>query len=107
MQVSVSEAGRNLSHWVNQASYARECVVLTAHGRAKAVIIGLEAFETLLGLDVAANAQPMALPKLRSEFRAALAEAGVHTRADIVAMVRAVKQEMAQEREQAVVAPQP
>lgn len=102
MQVSVSEAGRNLSHWVNQASYGRECVVLTAHGRAKAVIIGLEAFETLLGLDVAANTQPMTLPTLRSEFRTALAEAGVHTRDDMVALVRAVKQEMVQEREEAL-----
>jgi prevent-host-death family protein len=107
MQISVSEAGRNLSHWVNQASYARECVVLTSHGHAKAVIIGVEAFETLLGLDVALNDQPMALPALRSEFRAALAEAGVHTREEIVALVRTVKQEMAEEDKQAAIALQP
>jgi hypothetical protein len=42
----------------------------------------------------------MILPTLRSEFRAALAEAGVHTRDDMVALVRAVKQEMVQEREE-------
>jgi prevent-host-death family protein len=107
MQISVSEASRNLSHWVNQASYARECVVLTSHGRAKAVIISVEALETLIGLNVVADHPPMALPTLRREFRAALAKAGVHTRDDMVELVRAVKQEMAQEREQEIEAKRP
>jgi hypothetical protein len=29
-QVSVSKASQNLSHWTNQASYGRECVIVTA-----------------------------------------------------------------------------
>ena len=38
MSISISEASRNLSHWVNQASYGRECVLLTSRGRVKAVV---------------------------------------------------------------------
>jgi len=98
MTVSISEASRNLSHWVNQASYGRECVTLTSRGRPKAVIISVEAFETLLGLQSPLTARRMPVEQLRQEFRQALTEAGYQTREDLVALVQDVKRELADER---------
>ncbi len=96
MQVTISEASRNLSHWINQASYGRECIVLTSRGRPKAVLIGIDAFESLLGLE--AMPAPMPLQQMRTEFRAALAESGYETREKILELVQEVKQEGADER---------
>lgn len=100
MAVSISEASRNLSHWVNQASYGRECVQLTSRGRVKAVIIGIEAFEALLGVQSAPANERMPVAQLRREFRQALAEAGYQTQDELLALVREVKQELAEERNQ-------
>jgi prevent-host-death family protein len=98
-QVSVSEASRNLSHWVNQATYGRDLVVITSHGKAKAVIISAEAFEKLIGIQDYARRELMPSEQLRREFRQALAEAGYGDREAIVELVRQVKQEMANEVE--------
>lgn len=93
-QVSVSEASRNLSHWVNQATYGRNPVIVTSHGKAKAVIISAEAFEQLIGIHGYAHRELMPPDQLRREFRQALAEAGFGDRDAIVNLVRQVKQEM-------------
>ncbi len=106
MSVSISEASRNLSHWVNQASYGRECVMLTSRGRVKAVLIGVDAFEALLGTQATLHHQAMSVEQLRREFRQALAAAGYHTRQQIVELVQDVKAEISAERQQASVEPQ-
>ena len=96
-QVSVSEASRNLSHWINRASYGREIVVITSRGRAKAVIVGVDVFEDLIGLGDYADRDLMPVDQLREEFRQALAEANYRTREDIIQLVRDVKSEIAAE----------
>lgn len=96
-QVSVSEASRNLSHWLNQATYGRTPVVVTSHGKAKAVIISAEDFEHLVGIHGFVNRELMPTEQLRQEFRQALYKAGYGDREAIVDLVRQVKQEMADE----------
>jgi hypothetical protein len=72
-------------------------VSLTSRGRVKAVIIGVEAFETLLGAQSTAGNQPMPVAKLRRELRQSLAQAGYETRDDLVALVQEVKRELVEE----------
>lgn len=96
--VSVSEASQNLSHWINQASYGRDCVIVTSRGRAKAVLIGVEAFETLIGVPDQDRQRSLPVQELRREFRQALAEAGYQTPEEMVNLVREVKRELAEER---------
>jgi prevent-host-death family protein len=95
--VSVSEASQNLSHWINQASYGRECVIVTSRGRAKAVLIGVEAFEALIGVPDHTRRESLPVQQLRSEFNLALAEAGYGTPEQVVNLVREVKRELADE----------
>lgn len=97
-QVSVSKASRNLSHWINRASYGREVVVVTSRGKPKAVILGVEAFEELVGLHDFADLELMPLEQFRTEFRQALAESGYQSRDDMIELVREVKQELAAEQ---------
>jgi prevent-host-death family protein len=87
--ISVSEASQNLSHWINQASYGRECVIVTSRGRAKAVLIGVP--EKM-------REPARAVDQLRREFHQALIEAGYGTSDQIVELVREVKRELADER---------
>lgn len=96
--ISISEASQNLSHWINQASYGRDCVIVTSRGRAKAVLIGVEAFEALIGVPDQDRQGSLPVQDLRWEFRQALAEAGYQTPAEMVTLVREVKRELAEER---------
>lgn len=96
--VSVSEASQNLSHWINQASYGRECVIVTSRGRPKAVLLGVEAFEALIGVPEQDRQQSLPVQQLRRDFQRALAEAGFDTPEAVVGLVRTVKRELADER---------
>ena len=95
--VSISEASQNLSHWINQASYGRECVIVTSRGRAKAVLIGVEAFAALIGVPDQDRQRSLPVQQLRREFSQALAEAGYETPDQVVDLVRDVKRELADE----------
>jgi len=99
--VSISEASRNLSHWVNRARYGRDCVVLTSRGKAKAVIVGIETFERLVDVHQYVHEPVVPLDQLRQEIRRAMADAGYRTRDEIVDFVRHVKRELADEWRQA------
>jgi prevent-host-death family protein len=48
-RVSIVNAKRELSKVVNRAAYGHEPVILTSHGRPKAVLIGHEDFVRLTG----------------------------------------------------------
>lgn len=98
--VSVSEASRNLSHWVNRAAYGQESIILESHGRPKAVLIGVEAFEELTREHPHFQRQSMSVEEFRTGFRRALEEAGYHTPDDIVRLIQEIKSEMLSEREQ-------
>ncbi len=93
--ISIADASRQLSQVINRASYGREVVILTSRGRPKAVLIGLEAFQQILGMEGVtelASAQD-----IRRAFRRDLEEAGYASTEDIVALVRSVKKEIAEE----------
>ena len=96
--IPISQASRNLSHWVNKAGYSREAVVLTSHGKPKAVILGIEDFETLLGISEYLEQTPIPLEELRQKFREALTQHGYTTRDQIIDLVRDVKKELAAEK---------
>lgn len=97
-RVSVSEASRNLSHWINRAAYGQESIVLESHGRPKAVLIGLELFEELTRDRPEFKQERMSLTELRSGFRRALEEAGYDTPEDIVRLIEEIKVEMMTEQ---------
>jgi prevent-host-death family protein len=96
--VSISEATRKLSQLVNRAAYGREVLVLTSRGQAKAVLIGLEAFQELVGARQHARRALMPLDTFQSQFRKALAEAGYDTEEKIVNLAREIRREVAAER---------
>jgi prevent-host-death family protein len=96
--VSIAEAGRQLSKLVNQASYGREVVVLTSRGQPKAVLIGVEAFQELVGMREYAEKPLMPFDSFQLKFKQALIEAGFDSKEKIVDLVREVKREIAEER---------
>ena len=98
-RVSVSEASRNLSHWINRAAYGQERIILESHGRPKAVLIGMEFFEELMRNHPELQREPMSTDEFRSGFRQALQEAGYHTPEDIVRLIQEIKVEMLAEAE--------
>lgn len=98
-QVSVSEASRNLSHWINKASYGRDLVFVTSRGKPKAVIMGADTFAALVGMQEYASRELLPPETFRREFRAALAEAGYQTKDEMIALVQEVKREVAAERD--------
>ena len=101
--VSIADANRHLSQLINRAAYGSEVVVLTSRGQAKAVLLGIDAFESLVGMGDYANRPLLPLETLQDEFGRALAAAGYDSRDKIVDLVRDVKREMLADREQALV----
>lgn len=98
-RVSVSEASRNLSHWINRVAYGQESIVLESHGRPKAVLISVDVFEELTRNRPEFNQERMSLDEFRSGFRRALEDAGYSTPEDIVRLIREIKTEMLAEQE--------
>lgn len=96
-RVSISEASRNLSHWINRAAYGQESIVLESHGRPKAVLIGVELFEELTRNRPEFTKEPMAVDELRTGFRQSLEEAGYRTPEDIIRLIQEIKEEMVAE----------
>jgi len=96
--VSISEASRQLSQLVNRAAYGREVLVLTSRGQAKAVLIGVDAFQELVGARQYTQRELMPLDTFQHRFREALSEAGYDTQDKIVDLARKVRSEVAAER---------
>ena len=93
--ISIAEASRQFSQVVNRAAYGRDVVVLTSRGQPKAVLLGLDAFDQLVGMSEYANQPLVPLDEFQEKFSAALAEAGYDTREKILALVHDVKLELA------------
>lgn len=98
-RVSVSEAGRNLSHWINRAAYGQEYVILESHGRPKAVLIGMETFEELIGVRPYLERRPMLLSELRASLRESFEKSGYRTEEDILELIHEVKKELVAEQD--------
>ncbi len=98
--IRIADASRQLSQLVNRAAYGRELIVLTSRGQAKAVLVGVEAFEDLVGMREHANRDLIPIGSLQQQLQEALTEAGYDAREKIVSLVQEVKQEMSAERDQ-------
>ena len=99
MQVSLNELNQQTEQWVNRAEQSRDCVVVTAHdGQARAVLIGIDTFTSMLGIQDRVEQAPLSVAELQQGLRQALAEAGYETRDEIVALVKDVRRELAAER---------
>lgn len=101
--ISIADASRRFSQVVNRAAYGSEVVVLTSRGQAKAVLLGMSAFQALVGMGEYANRPLLPLETFQDQFSAALAEAGYDSREKIVDLVRDVKREMLADHEQMMV----
>ena len=93
--ISIAEASRQFSQVINRAAYGQDVVVLTSRGQPKAVLLGLEAFDQLVGMREYANQTLMPIDEFQEKFRAALAEAGYDTRQKLLDLVGDVKTELA------------
>ena len=93
--ISIAEAGRQLSQIVNRASYGREVMVLTSRGKPKAVLVGIDTFQQILGNHKIAEGIQMSASDLQRGLRQALEEDGYDTPEKIVALVRVIKREIA------------
>jgi prevent-host-death family protein len=90
----------NLAELVDRATTSQEVITLTAHGERRAVLLSLEAFEYLVGLQRYRQQDLMPTNDFEQQFRQALAAAGYDSREKIIDLVREVKQEMYEERHQ-------
>jgi len=95
--VSIADASRSLSRLLNQAAYGNEVIILTSRSQPKAVLLGMDAFQGLVGARERRGSM-MPLDTLQLQFQQALTEAGYDTIEKVVDLVRDVKQEMADER---------
>ena len=95
--VSVAEANRQLSQLINRAAYGRDIVVITSRGQAKAVLLGMDAFDQLVGMEAYSEHPLPPINEFRQRFQEALTEAGYVNRDDILALTESVRQERAQE----------
>jgi prevent-host-death family protein len=93
--ISIAEASRQLSQVINRATYGREVVVLTSRGRPKAVLVGVEVFQALLGIQP--SSQSESVEEFARQFRQALQDTGHSTPDEIIEMVRDVKREISDE----------
>lgn len=98
--ISIAEAGRQLSQIVNRASYGREVMILTSRGKPKAVLVGIDTFQQILGVHKIAEGAQMSASDLQLGLRQALEEGGYDIPEKIVGLVREVKQEIAAQSEQ-------
>lgn len=96
--VSVAEAGRQLSQLINRAAYGREVVVITSRGQAKAVLLGVDVFEDLIGKEASSTSELPPLSEFRQRSQEALAEAGFTSREAILELTRQVRKERIDEQ---------
>jgi prevent-host-death family protein len=98
--VRIVDASNQLSELVDRAADERELIILTSEGKPKAILLGVEAFETLVGMHEYANRQLIPLDSFQQQFQQALIEAGYDSHQKIVNLVQEIKQEIAAERQQ-------
>jgi prevent-host-death family protein len=90
--MSISEASRQFTRLVERAD-KRTPVIVTSHGKAKAVLLSIASFEDLIGMREYAQRPLMPLSAFQKQFRQALTEAGYETRDQIIELVNEVKHE--------------
>ena len=97
--VKIVDANQQLTELVNRATNSGELIILTSDGKAKAVLLGVEAFEELLGMREYSQRELMPFDNLQKQFQEALIEAGYDSHEKIVNLVQEIKREIATERQ--------
>ncbi|MFB2877203.1 type II toxin-antitoxin system Phd/YefM family antitoxin [Floridanema aerugineum] len=97
--VKIVDANQQLTELVNRATNTGELIILTADGKAKAVLLGVDAFEELLGMREYSQRELMPFDDLQKQFQEALREAGYDSHEKIVNLVQEIKREIATERQ--------
>lgn len=100
--IEVSGATPDLAELVNQAATSSEIITLTEKGKKSAVLLSIEAFEHLIGLWKARQKDLMPADDFERQFHQALVESGYDSREKIIDLVRDVKREMYEERNQRI-----
>ena len=98
--VKIIDASNQLSELVDRAADERELIILTSEGKPKAILLGVEAFEALVGMREYAHRELIPLDSFQQQFQQALIEAGYDSHQKIVNLVQEIKQEIAAERQQ-------
>lgn len=88
-----------LAELVNQANAGKGIVTLTEQGKKRAVLLSLETFEYLLGLQQYRQQELLPTHEFQQQFQAALADAGFNSKEKIIALVQDVKREIYQEQQ--------
>jgi antitoxin (DNA-binding transcriptional repressor) of toxin-antitoxin stability system len=89
--VKIVDTNQQLSELVSRATNTGELIILTADGKAKAVLLGVETFEELLGMREYSQRELMPFDDLQKQFQEALREAGYDSQEKIVNLVQEIK----------------
>lgn len=90
----------SLAELVDRATTRHEIITLASEGQKKAVLLSLEAFEYLIGMQAYRQRELMPNDQFHAQFHQALVEAGYDSREAIIDLVQEVKREIAAERQQ-------
>jgi len=97
--ITIAEASGQLPQLVEQTANGDNAIFLIANGQPQAVLLNVDLFWHLIGLDEYTKRPPMPLDVLQKGFGAALSEVGYDSEEKIIELVRQVKREIADERE--------
>jgi aminoglycoside phosphotransferase family enzyme len=98
--IDISSTTPDLTELVDRATTSQEIITLTTKEEKSAVLISLEAFEYLVGMQRYRQKELMPADDFQQQFRQALTQAGYNSREKIIDLVKSVKQEMYDERSQ-------
>ena len=98
--IDVNTTAPKLSDLVERATDSQEIITLKSGNQKKAVLISAETFEYLVGLNKYRRSETMPADEFEKGFHQALVDAGYDSREKILDLVREVKQELYEERQQ-------
>ena len=96
--VEVNGAAPELVELVHRASTSKEVITLTDKGKTSAVLLSLETFEHLVGLQQ--QHAMISQDEFQRQIQKDFADSGYDSREKIIELVREVKREMYEERHQ-------
>ena len=96
--IDITSSSSELANLVERANNSQEIITLTASDQKSAVLLSLEAFEYLVGLQKYRQNELMPPDEFEQQFHQSLVAAGYDSREKIIDLVRDVKQEMYRER---------
>ncbi|MEL7071499.1 MAG: hypothetical protein AAGN15_23010 [Cyanobacteria bacterium J06581_3] len=98
--IDISVATPALTELVSRATEGQEIITLTAEDDKSAVLLSLEAFEYLVGLQKYQQRELLPPEQFEQQFHQTLVDSGYDSRAKIIDLVQSVKEELYDERRQ-------